>query len=75
MKRRLLILSGATLFILGVLGAGITAIVQGDLFGRLIGGIVGIGVACVGLWLMRRVEKSYAKVFEAMLDLLLLTWP
>lgn len=57
------------------LGTLIDIIAQGDLRGKLIGVSVGIGVIIFSLWLMRRVEKSYAKVFEAMLALLLLNWP
>lgn len=66
---------GLTFFVFGLLGAGIFVIAQGDLRGKIIGVMIGIFVAVFGVWLMRRVEKSYAKLLEAIFDLLLINWP
>lgn len=75
MKRAFCLMFGLTFFIFGLLGAGIDVIAQGDLRGKIIGVTVGLLVTVFGVWLMRRVEKSYAKLLEAILSLLLINWP
>ncbi|HSX07548.1 MAG TPA: hypothetical protein VLG11_01510 [Candidatus Saccharimonadales bacterium] len=74
-KKALFIVPGFFCFVFGLLGAIFFGISQGDMRGRITGIAVGLGVAFFGLWLARRVEKSYAKVFEALLDLVFLNWP
>ena len=69
-KRAFIIVPGFFCFVFGLLGAILFGIAEGDMRGRLVSIVVGLAVAGFGLWLMRRAEKSYGKVFETMFNLL-----